>query len=85
MKGYATRGLTVSSHRAYELRAWSASLALKHSVPLQSILESAYWRSEGTFIHFYLRDSRRLREDGSHGVSSLVVAQRPVSSSMSLQ
>ena len=64
VKGYATRALTAPSHRAYELRIWSASLALKHLVPLQSILEAAYWRSKGTFIHFYLRDSRLLREDG---------------------
>ena len=83
VKGYATWDLVASSHRAHELRAWSASLALTHSVPLQSILEAAYWRSEGTFIHFYLRDSRRLREDGSYGVSSLVLAQHPVSASLS--
>ena len=65
VKGYATTGLLAPSHRAHEHRAWSASLALTHSVPLKSILEAAYWRSEGTFIHFYLRGSRRLREDGS--------------------
>ena len=43
VKGYATRDLAAPSHRAYELRAWSAYLALKHSVPIQYVLEAAYW------------------------------------------
>ena len=83
VKSCATRGLTVPSHRAYALMALAAFPALRHSMPLQSILELAYWLSKGTFIHFYLRDSRRLREHGSHGVSPLVFSQLPVSASIS--
>ena len=70
----------VITPRVHEIRAWSASLAFKHSVPLTSILEAAYWRSETTFVHFYLRDVRRLRQDGSFGVASAVVAQSALSS-----
>ena len=67
--------------RVHEIRAWSASLAFKHSVPLHAILEAAYWRSEATFVHYYLRDVRRLRQDGSFGVASAVVAQSTLTSS----
>ena len=66
--------------RVHEIRAWAASLAFKHSVPLNVVLEAAYWRSEATFIQFYLRDVRRLRQDGSFGVASAVVAQSVLSS-----
>ena len=66
--------------RVHEIRAWAASLAFKHSVPLSSILEAAYWKSEATFVQFYLRDVRRLRHDGSFGVASAVVAQSTLSS-----
>ena len=64
--------------RVHEIRAWSASLAFKHSVPLNAILEAAFWRSESTFINYYLRDVRRAREDGSFGVAAAVVAQATV-------
>ena len=66
--------------RVHEIRAWSASLAFKHSVPLNVILEAAFWRSHSTFTHFYLRDVRRLRHDGTFGVASAVVAQSALSS-----
>ena len=66
--------------RVHEIRAWAASLAFKHSVPLHTVLEAAFWRSETTFIHYYLRDVRRLRQDGSFGVASAVVAQSALSS-----
>ena len=61
--------------RVLEVRAWAASLAFKHSVPLAAVMEAAYWKNEGTFLYFYLRDVRRRREDGSFGVAAAVVAQ----------
>ena len=76
---YHSSDITITP-RVHEIRAWAASLAFKHSVPLNTVLEAAYWRSETTFIHYYLRDVRRLRQDGSSGVASAVVAQTALSS-----
>ena len=42
---------------------------------LVSIMEAAYWFSEATFLHFYLRDVSHVKEDGSRGLS-LVAAQQ---------
>ena len=67
------------SVRAHEIRAWSSSLAFAHSRSLREVLDAAYWRSEDPFINFYLRDVARLREDGSHGIASAVVAQHCIS------
>ena len=66
--------------RVHEVRAWAASLAFKHSVPLSTVMEAAYWKSEATFLNFYLRDVRRRREDGSFGVAAAVVAQTALAS-----
>ena len=68
-----------SSTNVHEVRAWSASLAFQHSVPLSSIPEAAYWRSESSFVQYYLRDVRRTREDGSTGIASAVLVQTAVS------
>ena len=76
---YDASAKTAPSTRAHELRALSSSVALAHSIPLHQILESAFWRSENTFINFYLRQSARLREDGSCGVASLVASQCVIS------
>ena len=73
-------GCNELSVRAHEIRAWSASLAFAHSLPLATIMEAAFWRSQGTFIEFYLRDVSRLREDGSRGIQSLVAAQSVLTS-----
>ena len=78
-QAYLSSAITVTP-RVHEIRAWAASLAFKHSVPLTTILEAAFWKSESTFIHYYLRDVRRLRHDGSFGVASAVVAQTVLSS-----
>ena len=67
------------SAKAHEVRAWATSLAFAHSLPLSKIMEAAYWKSQGTFIEFYLRDVSRLREDGSRGIQSLVAAQNVLS------
>ena len=68
------------SPRVHEIRAWSASLAFPHSVPLHAVMEAAFWKNDGTFIPYYLRDVRRRREDGSFGVAAAVVAQSALAS-----
>ena len=74
---------SVLSPKAHEIRAWSASLAFAQTRDLRAVLDAAYWRSPATFIQHYLRDVARLREDGSLGIASAVVAQRVVGSSSS--
>ena len=70
-----------SSHRAHELRALAASLHFCHTWRLQDVLDASFWRSRNSFIEFYLRDVEGLRQDGSRGISSVVAAQRQVSTS----
>ena len=67
--------------RAHELRAWSASLALKHNVAVNDILQAAYWRSKNVFIKHYLRRVSHLKGDGSFGISAVAVAQKLISTS----
>ena len=67
------------STRAHELRALAASLAFEHSIPLHQVLEAAFWKSDATFIHHYLRDTSRLRQDGSRGIGTMVSSQRVLS------
>ena len=71
--------IAVFSPRPHEIRAWASSLAFANNVSLSSLMDAAYWRSPGTFIHYYLRDVSRLREDGSRGIASAVVAQQSIS------
>ena len=75
---YGREGLPLPQARAHEIRAWSASITAARNMPLTDILQAAYWKSEDTFINFYLRDCALTRGDGSHGISSLVAAQRPL-------
>ena len=42
---------------ADELRALSASFAWLNGVPLDAVLRAGFWRSEYSFIKFYLRDT----------------------------
>ena len=70
---------THTSNRAHELRALASSLHFCHSWRLQDVLEASFWRSRNSFIEFYLRDIECLRQDGSRGISSVVAAQRQVS------
>ena len=51
--------LYVFSPRPHEIRALASSLAFASNVSLSSLMDAAYWRSPGTFIHFYLRDVSR--------------------------
>ena len=76
---YNRKKVELPSSRAYEVRAISTSLARKHSIAMESIMESAYWRNNSTFISFYLRDTARLKGDDSHGISSLICAQSFIS------
>ena len=78
-KAYSQSSLQTDA-RAHEIRAWSASLALEHNVAINDILEAAYWRSRNVFIKHYLRRVAHLRGDGSHGISSVAVAQSIISS-----
>ena len=71
--------LSVFSPRPHEIRAWASSLAFAINISLSSLMDAAYWMSPGTFIHFYLWDVSRLREDGSRGIASAVVAQQSIS------
>ena len=73
--------LSVFSPRPHEIRAWASSLAFASNISLGSLMDAAYWRSPGTFLHFYLRDVSRLQEDGSRGIASAVVAQQSISAS----
>lgn len=75
-QAYSSEGLTLPSHRAHDLRAWSASLAAAKNVAIHEIMAAAYWKSENTFINYYLRDCSLRRENGTHSISALVVAQR---------
>ena len=68
------------SFRVHEIRTWTSSLAFAHSIRLLAILESAFLKSQGTFIEFYFKDVSRLKEDGSRVIQSLVAAQSVLSS-----
>ena len=70
---------SIPSHRAHELRALAASLRFSYNWRLQDVLDAAFWKSENTFINYYLRDVRGLRQDGSFGISAVVAAQLRIS------
>ena len=63
------------SARAYEVRAISTSLARKHSISMELIMDAAYWRGNSTFISHYLRDTARLKGNGTFGIASVICAQ----------
>ena len=67
------------SFRAHEVRAWASSLAFSHNTSLEDVMKAAFWRNNGTFMEYYLRDVSRLNEDGSRGISSVVAAQQTLS------
>lgn len=73
-----------ASTRAHEVRAWAASLAFACTKSLKEVLDAAYWKSEDTFINFYLRDVSRLSESNRGGISSVVVAQHAITAPRSL-
>ncbi|XP_076451683.1 uncharacterized protein LOC143287522 [Babylonia areolata] len=74
---HAHKDISCLNPRTHEVRAIATSAAFQHSVPLQYVLEAAFWRSENPF-NFYLRDFRMTRADGSKGIS-FVAANTAVS------
>ena len=70
--------------RAHEVRAWAASIAFNTTQSLKEVLDAAYWKSEDTFINFYLRDIARFSEENVGGISSVVVAQHSITVPRSL-
>ena len=78
-----TDPMPLISPRAHEVRAWASTLAFR-SVAMSDLLSTAYWRSEDTFLNYYLRDISRRKEDGTWGLPSCVAASVPLSSSSSL-
>ena len=74
--GISLEGVTTRPH---EVRALSASVAYINDCSLKSILDAAYWKSNGVFIDHYLRDSARLLSEDSWGIGSVVVAQQAIS------
>lgn len=65
---------------AHELRALSTSFAWLNYVPLDSILRAGYWRSENSFIKFYLRDTTGQHEK-LFSLGPVVAAQTVITSS----
>ena len=74
--GVSLEGVTARPH---EVRALSASVAFLNDCSLPSILDAAYWKSNGVFIDHYLRDSARLLSEDAWGIGSVVVAQQAIS------
>ena len=72
------REIPASQARAHEIRAWATSMAFHQSFALSQILEAAYWHSPSSFISYYLRDVTAVRQDGRHGLSSLICANQLV-------
>jgi len=65
--------------KAHDLRALSASLALKRSVALEDILAAANWKTQSTFSSHYLRDLSYLSAD-LYRLGPLVAAGKVVQS-----
>lgn len=68
---------TLSSVRAHELRALSASWAYFNGVPMNDIMQSAYWRGHSTFSDYYLR-SLANQADDLYSLGPIVVNQQVV-------
>ena len=77
-QAYECSSFDVCSSRAHEVRAWASSAAFAHSWNLKDVMAAAYWRSETSFINYYLRDISLTRGDGSFGISTFVAAQQVV-------
>ena len=64
---------------AHELRALSSSFAWLNRVPLDSVLKAGYWRSENSFIRFYLRDMAGINEK-MFSLGPVVASQKVINS-----
>jgi len=73
---YAKAGSIPLSTRPHELRAIAASLAAAHNIALNAILDAAFWKTENTFINFYLRDISARDESGCRRLPVVVAAQQ---------
>jgi hypothetical protein len=60
--------------KAHETRAIATSLADARGVPLETLMAAAYWRTQNTFLSYYLRDVSSHRLDGAYDFKSLVLA-----------
>ncbi len=68
------RGPLPDNVTAHEVRALSTSWAWLNNVPLDRVLRAGYWRSENSFIAFYLRDTLPYAR-GLFALGPLVAAQ----------
>jgi hypothetical protein len=68
---------TPAGVKAHSVRSMSASWASLKNVALQSILNSCYWKSQNTFLSFYLKDLTEIEGEmyklGKLSVSSTVI------------
>ncbi|MBV2113361.1 MAG: hypothetical protein KUF82_20610 [Candidatus Thiodiazotropha sp. (ex Ctena orbiculata)] len=64
---------------AHELRALSTSWAWLNHVPLDRILRAGFWRSDNSFIRFYLRDTSG-QNQRLFSLGPIVAAQSVISS-----
>ena len=55
---------------AHEVRAVATSLAANKHIPIKDIMRQAYWKSESTFISYYLRDLEKYNRDVK-GISTI--------------
>ena len=76
-EAYSVVGVNIppSNVKAHDVRAMSASLAALRNVAMKNILESAQWKSDSTFISFYLKDLSHCA-DGLFKLGPLVAAQQ---------
>ena len=66
--------LSPSSFRAHETRAIAASLAVDVGASLDSVMKMAFWKSETTFLNFYVRDVSQQCLDNSFSLGPAVFA-----------
>ena len=56
MSSLTKEALTVHQVKAHDVRAFAASKAFQSGVSLEQILSACHWKSNNTFIQFYLKD-----------------------------
>ena len=76
---YEDSGSSSGKICAHELRALSSSFAWLNRVPLDSVLKAGYWRSENSFIRFYLRDMAGINEK-MFSLGPVVASQKVINS-----
>ena len=66
--------LTPISTRAHETRAIASSMAVALGASLENVMRTAYWKSQTTFLHHYLRDVSQQSLDNSFSLGQVVFA-----------